>query len=218
MQPEKIENALPGLGVEALYVGPRHFEYLKIQRGRIWQKSNDFDSWLEAYRQSLWEDFCDLRPHLPKTCHVIIDVGSGLGGLGILLSRHYNSTQGFAPVIVLVDGKSDEPVVIYHNITFSNLFVAEDFYLINHAPKPLSLNNLPLIRADLIVSTQAWCFHIDPRWYEWILEQHAWPGIPVMVDLRKELPDWNQMIHRMLDKIVTVYDKPKYRRLVGLVK
>ena len=69
-----------------MIVEDSHFAYLKLQKGALHGLADDRAAWLAAYQQSLVEDLASMAPYLPETCRNVLDVGSGLGGIDVLLS------------------------------------------------------------------------------------------------------------------------------------
>jgi len=103
-----------------------------------------------------------MRPALPPRCRSLIDVGSGMGGIDIMLQQHY----GEECVVHLVDGLSDPP---YHTVradekTFSNEQATRGFWFENGAYLTSVLDaakreKFEPVEADLIISLFSWCFH-----------------------------------------------------------
>jgi hypothetical protein len=58
----------------------------------------------------------------------VLDVGSGLGGIDVLLNRHYLATAGNPLEVALLDGIDDMPEVSFHDRTYNDMAVAIDFW------------------------------------------------------------------------------------------
>lgn len=194
-----------------------HLEYLILQRGFLDHLKQDRSAWLEAYQLSLRADFNELVPHLPDRCNALVDVGSGLGGIDILLARHYRETQGHEPLVFLLDGEHDAPQMRAHNVTFSNLEAARDLFAFNRVQLPLSGNTLQKScrQCDLILSLQAWCFHLEPAKYDWVVQNNACEHTCIAVDVRKSRPDWKHYVLSNFGGVMKARDALKYQRLVG---
>src|SRR5690606_17055673 len=146
-----------------------HFEYLRIQKGNLDLLGRDFPRWLDAYNLDIRSTFEDVLPWLPATCGEILDVGSGLGGIDVLLSRHYRA-RGEPPGVTLLDGLDDPPVVQLHRKTFSNARIARNFHWKNGTSLLKFSCVAPWVERfehpfDLVVSFGAWCFHVAPEVY-----------------------------------------------------
>jgi SAM-dependent methyltransferase len=185
-------------------VPPACRPYLVAQRGFLDHFRNDEDAWLAAYRASLERDLADLEPVLPARCRAVLDVGAGLGGVDVLLARRYRPP----PVVTLLDGAADQPVMFKHDRTFSARGAAlalqgangvQAGYLTPDDVADLSMV-IPLY--DLVISLQAWCFHVRPLAYLSFVRRHAAPGAVIVVDVRRDQPDW----HGELDDAL-VYDR-----------
>ncbi len=185
-------------------IDPEHFEYLVIQRGEVSDARHDFKIWKKAYEASLSRILESIRPALPDTCARVIDIGSGLGGIDILLATHYGS-KGQQPVVCLVDGIDDPPVVEWHHKTFSNMARALDFQKQNGVKYAsyFSPRNWPMgSKADLIVSFAAYCFHIPVEDYIKDLQCSTKSGTVLIFDVRKARRDW-------LEELVRVFGRPQ---------
>ena len=184
----------------SLIIEPSHWDYLKIQHGSIASEENlaDFAKWQAAYEASLANLLANIEPALPKECGSILDIGSGLGGVDILLGRHYGGAT-----VGLLDGIDCPPHTHAANIPFSNAAVATDFHHKNGSkfvrcywPAPP-----PAEHFDLIVSFAAYCFHIAPFEYMPVLMNNVRSHTVLIFDVRKK-KEW-------LAPLVTAFGQPK---------
>lgn len=183
-----------------LTIEPSHWEYLKIQHGSIASEENlaDFTKWQAAYEASLQKLFDNIRPHLPEDCGSILDIGSGLGGVDILLARHFGGAT-----VGLLDGTDCPPHTHAANLPFSNAAVAMDFHAKNDSkfvscywPAPP-----PAEHFDLVVSFAAYAFHIAPFEYLGMLLNVVRPHTVMVFDVRKK--------KEFLAPLVTAFGKPQ---------
>jgi len=72
-----------------MIIDKKHFAYLVNQHGRVAHERNDFARWKQAYESSLLAQYLSVQSFLPSQCGSVLDIGSGLGGIDIHLSRHY---------------------------------------------------------------------------------------------------------------------------------
>lgn len=181
-------------------IEPSHWNYLKIQHGSVASEENlaDFAKWQAAYEASLQNLFNNIEPYLPKECGSILDIGAGLGGVDILLGRHFGGVT-----VGLLDGIDCPPYTHASNIPFSNAAVAKDFHLKNGSqfvntywPAPP-----PAEHFDLIVSFAAYAFHIAPFEYMKMLMNCVRPHTVLIFDVRKK-KEW-------LAELVTAFGKPQ---------
>ena len=195
-----------------MIVKPEHFRYLYIQRGEVSDAYQaGFEAWLEAYERSLEAVVASMDRALPQDCRSILDVGGGLGGLGVVLVRRYPSAGYW-----VLDGIGDSPEVRSHSQTFSNAVVAADFLRSNGLTEfgfyePCDEFDR---KFDLVVSTAAWCFHIPPhRYLDEVLISLA-PHATVILDVRKDKPLWIQELRDALgDRPITLETGKKHVRL-----
>lgn len=207
-----------------LHVDPEHFEYLRIQKGSLDQFAGDRLEWQKHYEADLAATFGQIEPFLPADCGEILDVGSGLGGIDVLLSRHYLARNREAPGVTLLDGLEDPPVMNLHRRTFSNARIARNF----HWKNGTSLLRLATVGPDvqtfaqpfdLIVSFGSWCFHYPPAFYLGpVCTSGLKPSTVLVLDVRAEKPDWFGDLERALELVTMVAVKPKWSRCVFRVK
>lgn len=159
----------------AIKVDDDHFRYLRVQKGNLDPFASDRVEWHRRYESDIKRTYEEIRPFLPPVCQRILDVGSGLGGIDILLSRHYAeaapaSGPEFAPTLHLLDGDEDPPVMNLHRETFNSMTVACSFLTTNGIKAERLHCYTPETREffkpfDLIVSFGSWCFHYPPDVY-----------------------------------------------------
>jgi len=203
-----------------MIVNDEHFAYLRLQKGRLEPLSNDRKRWQVAYEHDLASSYEEMRPYLPARCWGFLDIGSGLGGIDVLLSRHYGGT----PFVNMLDGEDDPPEMRLHRETFCSRRVAKDFLRVNGVRldriRYFSPDTPPgELRApyDLVLSLGSWCFHYEPAVY---LDAITRPGgldqgAVLIVDLRRDKPEWAAQLSRagFRGKAI-IRDAPKYQRLV----
>ena len=66
------------------------------------------------YAQDVAGDFAQMRPFLPAHASATLDIGCGMAGIDVLLSRHYGD-----PVVNLLDGTGHTDVQILFHPTMS---------------------------------------------------------------------------------------------------
>jgi len=173
-------------------VKPEHFRYLYVQRGEVSDAYEEgFDRWKSAYEASLEAIVRSMAPALPADARSILDVGGGMGGLGVLLGRRYPSAGYW-----VLDGASDRPEVRKHRETFSNAVVAADFLRANGLTEfgfyePCDGFDR---KFDLVVSTASWCFHYPPSEYLDKVVAALAPRATIILDVRKWNIDWFEQL------------------------
>lgn len=168
---------------------PYHFQYLKVQCGDIDHLSHDFDRWKDAYEERIERVYQSMKPMLPNA-RAMLDIGGGLSGLGARLNQHYGERLH----VCVLDGKTAPAEVIKHAEPFNNATVTQHFLKKNGVRSQDFFEpgeRLPEAAFDLIVSTQAWCFHISPSVYLDQVRKALKPNGTIIVDVRNSHDnDW----------------------------
>lgn len=193
------------------------FEYLRLQKGSLDRFASNRKLWEKAYRDDLAATYNECRPYLPAQCWAVFDIGSGLGGIDVLLSRHY----GGDPFVYLLDGVDDPPEMRLHRETFSNKSVALEFLSSNgiardhihyYGPDAETL----AAPYDLVVSFGSWCFHYPPDVY--LPRLLAGGGLHadsvLILDVRNDKPEYWAQLQAHLITVGRVRDARKYTRAV----
>ena len=185
-----------------MIVKPEHFKYLLIQRGEVSDAyKRGLDEWKRAYEGSLEAIMASIDGALPQDCRAVLDVGGGMGGIGIHLSRRYKAAAYW-----VLDGVDDPPEVRSHHEPFNNAKVAKSFHEANGVLTsqwvPPSIEKFD-VKFDLVVSFAAWGFHIIPGDYIDLVKSALAPHATVILDVRKTRPDW-------LSDLVTAFGRPSH--------
>jgi len=193
-----------------------HLEYLRLQRGALHDLGQDSAAWGAAYRHDLIKDFTSMRMLLPRTCQQFLSVGSGLGGLEILLWRHYLGERGGTEAWLL-DGKDDMSEVVQHNKTFNSEEVTRSFWKHNEAViggyiDAACYDQQPWPMFDFVVSTKSWCFHYEPRAYLDFVAEHTRRGAIMIIDLRTGKSDWTHQLEEFFKPMVVLRQDRKSNR------
>src|SRR5690606_1535319 len=183
-----------------MIIEKEHFKYLSIQRGEVSDHRGDFQKWKAAYEASLQEIYESILPVLPAfQCPNVLDIGSGLGGIDVLLHRHYRGGS-----FTLLDGMADPPEVKWHNRTFSNSNIAFDFLRKNGmrevsfiSPYNFRMNDWARSHKwDLVVSFAAYAFHIHPSDYLIQLTQSCSKDTVLIFEVRRSKRAWLELLIR----------------------
>lgn len=197
-------------------VDDSHFEYLKLQKGGLDAWSDDRAEWHRLYESAVRADYEGLAPHLPEQCWGLLDVGSGLGGIDVLLSRHYEARSH--PFLYLMDGVADAPQVTLHRKTFNHADVTKDFLCKNgvrpgriYCVAPPAVVPHPF---DLVLSLGSWCFHYPPAEYLPLLVRCLHRDLVLIVDVRADRPDYERQLLLHFERTAVIEVKSKYVRAV----
>jgi len=197
-------------------VSNQAFTYLKLQKGNLDHLSHDRRLWESAYRTGLLSTYVQIRPHLPPVAESVLDIGSGLGGIDILINRHYDGRC----MPILMDGVDDLPVVKLHRETFSNFRIAELFHADNGVGRVLSVDVScqPMVDlavpVPLVISFGSWCFHYPPALYLDYVRRNIAGGGTLIVDVRKEKPAWRTELAEHFELSAVIHEAAKMDRIV----
>lgn len=207
-----------------IIVDDSHFEYLKVQKGKLDPLIPDRQRWHAAYERDLLQSYDEIKPYLPNRCWGLLDVGSGLGGIDVLLYRHYCDSGRQGPYINLLDGKDDPPEVKLHRQTFNSMKVARDFQKKNGVPGDRLLCYTPESTEfgkpfDLVISLGSWCFHYEPDVYlpRLCVASKLMSGMILIVDLRLGKFEWANQLARHASIVAVVRRSHKFHRIVYVV-
>ena len=187
-------------------------DYLVIQHGSVSDYRHHPPTWEERYVESIMRIYENIRPHLPRTCESIVDVGGGLSGISVLLSRHYDGR----PRVLVVDGIEDPPVVVKHARTFSNAAVAKRFLKANGVSRtefisPEVAGAVSWSDIDLCISFASYCFHYPPETYANIVRGSK----TKILDVRLVFED---RVKKLFGPSAVIYDAVKFKRHVWNVQ
>lgn len=218
-----------------------HFEYLQLQKGRLDPLKSMPGQWAQAYRRDLVRTYEEIKPYLPAPCWGILDIGSGLGGIDVLLHRHYQAENvcycgeygggvhtrsalcapARGPYINLLDGEDDPPEMHLHRETFNSMKVAKDFQVKNGLPPERFAYYTPesdhfVKPFDLVVSFGSWCFHYEPNVYlSRLLSAGGVHGhTRIIIDKRRGKPEWDAQLNEHLTCCGVIREERKFTRLV----
>jgi len=192
----------------------KHFEYLSIQRGAVSDFRHTRLLWEDKYKDSLFDIYYSLVPGLPKNAMSILDVGSGLGGIDVLLHKHYPMSS-----ICLLDGTNDLAEVISHNKPFSNRQVAHDFMVKNGVDTawfidPALVPSVVSPHFDLVVSFASYCFHYPPETYLEFIKANITDDAVLIFDVRKSQNHWFEALDKAFEVQGTLGGADKYERMI----
>lgn len=186
------------------------FEYLVVQVGNLDGLKKVRHVWEAAYQRDLLARMDNILPYLPNQANAILDVGSGLGGIDILLYRWYERNVH----LTLLDGGVFSPTVVNHNVPFNSKKVALEFLEQNGVRAQyahfMEHDNAKPAPFDLIVSFRAWCFHIQPSVYLDFVRRCCHEKTRLIIDIRKS-PEWRAEVGDHFDGMV-IDESEKFER------
>lgn len=176
---------------------------------------------IEQYLNQMNREFEQLKPYLPETTRSILDIGCGIGGINLFLSRYYEDDQ---PIFYLHD-KTEVSDSVYYQFKsdaafYNSLDVASDFLLKNGVNEK-NLYTLDadkfdvsaLVEVDLCISLLSWAFHYPLDSYiDEVIECLAEDG-SLILDFRRGTGEFGEAIDRFEEHEI-IDQTEKYRRTI----
>ena len=187
--------------------------YLQVQCGDIAGLINCYPGpgfWIDEYNKRIERVYQSMRQHLPKTCGSILDVGGGFSGIGARLVEHYNQH----PQLTVLDGIATPPEVVRHNQPFNDADTAAAFLARNGVKfsRFVAPDEALPDEYDLVISTQAWGFHIAPHVYLPAVSRALTRPGTVIVDVRTRHDDWLADLRNAFGQCVPIDGAVKWTR------
>lgn len=174
-----------------------------------------------AFNRDLAGEYAEILPHLPRRAVTILDIGCGVGGIDVLLYRHYGT-----PRLYLADRTQTDDRVYYgftERGAFYNSFgVTRRLLQRNRVPEAeLHFRDvdegfrLDIPEAvDLVISLISWGFHYPVSIYADEVRALLRPGGRVILDVRKGT-DGKTQLEARFPRVTTISAGPKKERVVA---
>jgi hypothetical protein len=192
------------------------YPYLRVQKGEI-NHIEDRTSFEMAYNQGLQELLYQILPHIPTDIKSSLDIGSGMGGIDILLQ------QEFGHDVYLLDAGKTPPVCIKHDIPFNDYEVVIKFFNANNSKiagynDPEFMGEFPIIKMDLILSVGSYCFHYSPLIYLDFVKASCHKDTILIFDVRKRHIDWLEILCENFTEVAVILESEKFTKRVFKTK
>jgi SAM-dependent methyltransferase len=174
-----------------------------------------------AFNRDMEREYREILPHLPPRAVAILDIGCGVGGIDVLLHRHYGT-----PRLYLADRTHTSERIFYgyeQKGAFYNSFeVTRRLLLENGVPEPAlrfrevgEECRLDVPEAvDLVLSLISWGFHYPVTVYADQVRALLRPGGRVILDVRKGT-DGRAQLEARFPRVTTVSETRKKERVVA---
>ena len=170
-------------------------------------------------------EYEDIKAWLPEKCSKSLDIGCGIGGIDVLLHKHYNRDANLQ--FYLLDKTSVAKNVYYHfekqAAFYNSLKVAEEFLCCNgtnrqnihllEATEDCCINAEPGI--DLVISLLSWGFHYPISTYISQVHDIIRPGGHVITDIRKGTAGEKELADKF-SKLQVISTAPKRLRVLAI--
>lgn len=130
-----------------MYIPQAAFKYIKQQRTNIINPLR--------YTEQMEADFERIKPFLPEKVDAIVDIGCGVGGIDVLLAKHYKKAKLF-----LMDGDGDNPTYGFGDCDFYNSSEVTSEVMKSNGVRDfemIPIGDIP--ECDLIISLYSWGYH-----------------------------------------------------------
>ena len=177
----------------------------------------------KLFNEDIAREYESIRPALPAHCSAILDVGCGIGGIDVLLNRHYSDTR---PTFFLLD-KTQVDSVYYgfksKGAFYNSLDVAKEVLTANGVAD----GKIELVQAtednrieiaspiDLAISLISWGFHYPVGTYLERVHELLRPGGHLILDVRKGT-DGEAAIRGKFASVQPVEVTEKYTRVLAV--
>jgi SAM-dependent methyltransferase len=167
------------------------YPFLRAQRGAVAHVQAK-DTWKVAYAKTITDIYAMIEPHFPRHCRNLLDVGSGLGAIDVLIHRKTSAN------VYLLDGTAAAHTTKLYRKPINDMMVAREFLHANgvrlegYYSPGLQLTSFGAepYAFDLVVSFASWCFHYPPRDYIEFIAKRLRRGGRLIVEVRRGRPDY----------------------------
>lgn len=176
----------------------------------------------ELFRRGVSGDFESIRSGLPAEAQVVLDIGCGLGGLDVLLYRHFG-----APELFLLDKSHIDKGVhygyggtgaFYHSFDVTEAFLRANglsMDKVRFLEADSELLRHGRVRFDLVVSLLAWGYHFPVSMYDEQVYVCLKDGGHLILDVRRDTGGVEQLTRRYHIEGVLV-DRPDRERILAV--
>lgn len=174
------------------------------------------------FSKEMRDEYDAMKHYLPAHARVILDIGAGVGGIDILLVKHYAHIK---PTIHLLD-RTEMPNKVYYGLQdqgcyYNSMPIARDMLIANRIDTEQIVlqeeNGTYRINSpqqfDLIISLISWGFHYPISVYlDQVYDKLADNGV-LILDVRKQYGGIEQL-QKKFGKAEIIFDANKHVRAV----
>jgi len=172
---------------------------------------------ISEYGIELEQTYQSFAQYLPRKATNILDIGCGMSGIDVFLSKHYDhdvkitlaDKDGISEKIICGFVKSKDDFCHYHNFEYAIALLCE-----NGVPRkkidPIDLNlyQFPKEPFDVVISLLSWGFHYPISDYT----PNVRPGGVIIADCRKKTSSEDAL--KSLGECRRIFDAQKYYRVL----
>ncbi len=193
-----------------------------LYKWSVMQKAKHFSKEIEqAFWKDMEQEYQMLSSSLPENVSSILDIGAGLGGVDVFLSRHF----GHRVEMHLLDKTAVDDSIHYHlhpvGSFYNSLSLAKDILVQNAVPEShvhLHEANDQFTIAistpvDIVVSLISWGFHYPVSIYLQEVNRILSPHGTLIIDVRKG-SDGRDQLENVFHSCAPILTTQKFERLV----
>jgi len=175
-----------------------------------------------AFQQDMENEYQEIKNFLPTKADHILDIGSGIAGIDIFLSRHYNHQID----IHLLDKTAVDKTIHYYfeerGSFYNSLDLAKQFLMDNQVPEDKihlhevnNDNSCFALKYDLIISLISWGFHYPLSTYLTQVKSSLAEGGVLIIDIRKDSTGL-EVLRRNFNKVHVIADGNKKIKIAAI--
>lgn len=194
------------------------YPYLRVQKGEI-NRIEDRAEFEAAYNKGLQELFEVILPHIPVEMKSSLDIGSGMGGIDILLNKKFEQD------VYLLDAKQTPPLCEKHDKPFNSFKEALKFFHANAADfsgyfdaDNEETRSQQKRKFDLIISVGSYCFHYSPEFYLDFVKASSHKDTVLIFDVRNRHTDWLEILRENFTEVAVLVESEKFTKRVFKAK
>lgn len=179
----------------------------------------------QLFNQDIVDEYENIKSYLPSECSRILDIGCGVGGMDVMLYRHYNGggniefylfdkTKLSGKIYYGFKKKAEfyNSLEIAEEILYSNGMEREKIHLLE-VPDDYKINVKPDV--DLIMSLLSWGFHYPVSKYIDQVYDILRHGGHLILDVRKK-SGGEEEVGEMFSKMEKISEGKKYVRVLAI--
>lgn len=189
-------------------------KWINLQRTKYKNPVNQF-------KDQMQKEYLEMREYLPKEVDSILDIGCGLAGIDILLSKHYKH-----PELYLMDNSEVSEKVVYgydRRREFYSSFDATEAllkanYIKNYNLIDIKIKRLPMFeKIDLVISLLSCGYHYPVTEYLGYIKTILSKDGSLIIDIR-EKTDGIEIVKKLFPKIKKISYNNKSIRICARQK
>lgn len=176
------------------------------------------------YERDMTKEYLSIKDYLPETCDSILDIGCGIGGIDVFLSKHYGDKQ---PIFYLLDKTRIENDIFYgfepKGEFYNSLDLAKTMLMSNgiaekyiHLVEATDKNEIHISdKVDLVISLISWGFHYPVETYLNKAHDVLIEGGSMIIDVRKGT-NGIELLNNLFRKVDVILEEKKFHRVLAL--